>query len=285
MNFKSIATFKLTLGLMAGLLFMGDAVSSDTNVRRLAREISLDSAQIFRIAQNRADRFDYRENQALFDLQNLKDKAHDLEMDANNGQVRHSIGYLDQAAQAVSYSLNDLTAHNRIEDQFRSIRQSIKQLKRSLRGGDQGGRGVNVAPLARKYKRQVQAVINDIKYLVRGGGRNYRVGQERGRGGGSAIRRALESLRGLKFEAKTFLQVTRDSVRPRRVKRAFENLAAAHRNTRAEVMQVLRRTGAGASMREASRTLREIGQKLDRRPSASRQNFQVQNDFGFYPRY
>ncbi len=254
MNFKGLTTLNLSAALLAGVLFVSTATASTPQARRLARQVSLETSTVYRTADRQARRFDQREDRALMNLRDVQDSARDLEMDIQSSRparTQQSLQRLEQATQRASRTLINLSAYRLINRQFRNIEMNVSQIRRELRNG--GGHGqVNVAPQARQYKQAITSVIQDLRSRIR-------PGQQRPR-----LRNAIQSLRSLKMEAETFLQTARNAQRPRRVKRAFEQLSSTHRMTRQSTVNILQRTGTMHLMRQASQTLRRIGQKLER---------------------
>lgn len=278
MNFKGLTSLNLSAALLAGVLFVSTATASTPQARRLARQVSVEASQVYRTADRRA-RFSQRENRALNNLRSLQDSARDLEMDIQSSRpmrTQQSLQRLEQATQQASRTLINLTAYRMVERQFRNIEMNVSQIKRELRRGGGQGPIPRVAPLARQYKQEITSVIQDLRMRVR-------PGQQRPR-----LRRAIESLRSLKMQADTFIQTARNAQRPRRVKRAFEQLSSTHRMTRQDTVNVLQRTGTMYLMRQASQTLRQIGQRLDRVGGGHNGGGfggGFNDDFGSFPRH
>ncbi|MFT6067773.1 MAG: hypothetical protein ACJAT2_001116 [Bacteriovoracaceae bacterium] len=255
MNFKGLSTLNLSAALLAGVLFVSTATAATPQARRLARQVSLEASTVFRTADRQARRFDHREDRALMNLRDVQDSARDLEMDIQSSRpmrTQQSLQRLEEATQRASRTLINLSAYRLIDRQFRNIEMNVSQIRRELRNGGGQGQVPRVAPLAREYKQQITSVIQDLRSRIR-------PGQQRPR-----LRNAIQSLRSLKLEADMFLQTARNAQRPRRVKRAFEQLTATHRMTRQSTVNILQRTGSMHLMRQASQTLRQIGQRLDR---------------------
>lgn len=280
MNFKGLTSLNLSAALLAGVLFVSTAAASTPQARRLARQVSLETSTVYRTADRQARRFNQREDRALMNLRDVQDSARDLEMDIQSSRparTEQSLQRLEQATQRASRTLINLTAYRMIERQFRNVEMNVNQIRRALRNGGGQGQVPRVAPLARQYKQQVTSVIQDLRSRIR-------PGQQRPR-----LRRAIQSLRSLKMQADTFLQTARNAQRPRRVKRAFEQLASTHRMTRQSTVNVLQRTGTMSLMRQASQTLRQIGQKLDRVGGGGHNGGGFgggfNDDFGSFPRH
>lgn len=282
MNLKGLKTLQLSAALFAGVLFLGDAVASTPQARRLSRQVSVEASQIYRTVDRNTRRQGPRVAQVLQDLRSLQDSARDFEMDISSNRpqrVQRSFDQLERATRNASRTIVSIRAYRLVSSQFRMLETNVNQLKREISRGGGQGQTVNVAPMARRYKNQIENVIMDIKrQIARPGNRRPRV------------RQAMQSLRQLKMEAQTFLQVAKSGVRKKRIKRAFEQLAQSHRMTRQQVSPILQRTGTGSSMRQASQIIRNIGQKLDRvgggrGPIGGGFQDDFEDDFGSFPRF
>lgn len=281
MNFKGLTTLHLTAALFAGALFLGDAAASTPSARRLARQVSVDASQIYRTADRHARRFSAREDRALSNLRDLQFAAQDLEMDMNRARparTQRSFDQLERATREASRTIVNLSAYRMIDRQFRNLEMDVNQLKREIRrggGGQNPGQLRGVKRLANRYQSDIRSLIQSIRSQIRPRGQR-----------GPRVQQKMRALRQLKQEAELFLTVAQSAPRVRRVKRAFESLAASHRATRMEVQPLLRRTGTGMYMRQASQTLREMGQKLDRVGGGHGPiGGGFQDDFGSYPRF
>lgn len=279
MNFKSLSTLNLSAALLAGVLFVSTATASTPQARRLARQVSLEASTVYRTADRQARRFDQREDRALRNLREVQDSARDLEMDITSSRparTQQSLQRLEQATQRASRTLINLSAYRLVDRQFRNIEMNVSQIRRELRNGGGQGQVPNVAPLARQYKQEITSVIQDLRSRVR-------PGQHRPR-----VQRAIDTLRNLKFEVDSFIQTARNAQRAQRVKRAFEQLASSHRMARQSTVEILNRTGSMRLMRQASQTLRQIGQRLERVGGGHQGGGfggGFNDDFGSFPRH
>ncbi|MBK24841.1 MAG: hypothetical protein CME70_12655 [Halobacteriovorax sp.] len=276
MNFKSLTKIQLGVALFASVLFLGDALATTPQARRLARQISVESTEAYRIADRRSG-FGHREQMALMDLRDLQDSARDLEMDINlPRRAQNALSRVETSLNRAERSAIALRAYNRVSMKLSNISMNVRQIRREVRGGGQGpGQLRGVKRMARKYEQDIRTVLQSIRSQIRPRGQR-----------GPRVQEKMRALRQLKQEAAHFLNVAETALRPRRVKRAFENLAATHRMTRMEVQPLLRRTGTGMYMRQASQTLREIGQRLDRVGGGHGPiGGGFGDDFGTFPRF
>lgn len=271
MNLKSLTSVQLFAALFAGLLFLSDAAASTPTARRLARQISVDASEAFRKADRRA--IGHREQMAVYDLRDLQNSARDLEMDISfPRRAQQALSRVEMSLSRAERSATILRNYHRVSMNLSNISLNVRQIRREIRGGGHGPiRGVK--RLARGYKQDIQTLLQEIRYQIRPRGQR-----------GPRVQEKMRALRQLKQEAQHFLSVAETAVRPRRIKRAFENLASQHRMTRMEVQPLLRRTGTGMYMRQASQKLRELGQRLDSvRPGP--RPFPPFNDFDVFPRH
>ncbi len=276
MNFKSLTKIQLGVALLASVLFLGDALAQTPQARRLARQISVESTEAYRIADRRSG-FGHREQMALSDLRDLQNSARNLEMDISfPRRAQQSLSQVETSLNRAERSAYDLSAYSRVSMKLSTISTNVRQLRREIRGGGQGpGQLRGIKRMARKYEADIRTVLQSIRSQIRPRGQR-----------GPRVQQKMRALRQLRQEATQFLTITQNAQRPRRVKRAFENLAATHRMTRMEVQPLLRRTGTGMYMRQASQTLREMGQRLQRVGGGHGPiGGGFGDDFGSFPRF